>query len=98
MASDKTSKPDHHQRDGKGFVNPWPSFHNHGHLDAFKMLFEFDRKKAKSGNPDGLPKILPINKDDMALFSQPKKETDGTDGRHAKVTSTWLGQYVPINA
>ncbi|GJJ76729.1 N-acyl-phosphatidylethanolamine-hydrolysing phospholipase D [Entomortierella parvispora] len=55
------------------------------------MVFEFDRKKAKPSDPNGLPKILPINKDDLTLFSQPKKETDGTDGRHAKVTSTWLG-------
>ena len=34
-----------HRQDGKGFVNPWPSFIDHGITSIPRMLMDWDSKK-----------------------------------------------------
>ncbi|KAF8941190.1 hypothetical protein BGZ58_001471 [Dissophora ornata] len=90
-AKNKGELPAHHEADGKGFVNPWPSFHNHGTIAAFRMmLIEFDRKRSKVTAATKLPKVLDLNMSLVDSFSLPKQGAE--DGaRHGKVSTTWLG-------
>lgn len=89
---DTKTRPAHHNPDGKGFVNPWPSFHRHGHFKAIKMfLFEFDRNRINITPETKLPSILNLDKPLIDNLSHPK---DGAEhgARHNKVATTWLGQ------
>ncbi|KAF9316478.1 hypothetical protein BG003_001896 [Podila horticola] len=90
---DKT-RPAHHEPDGKGFVNPWPSFVRHGPFQALRMMLQFDRKQVKSSQVTEAVKIQSLNKDLVATHSEPGAKSD--DG-HNKIAYTWLGhpsQYV----
>lgn len=97
MASTSTNKdtktrPAHHHPNGKGFVNPWPSFHKHEQLKAVKLFcFEFDWKRTTITKETKLPTILNLDKTLIDSLSHPK---DGVEhgARHSKVATTWLGQ------
>ena len=92
-AKNKGELPAHHEANGKGFVNPWPSFHNHSFIAALKMMIEFDRKRSKVTADTKLPKVQDLDMSLIDSLSLPKQGAE--DGaRHGKVSTTWLGQYV----
>ncbi|KAF9300858.1 hypothetical protein BGZ74_007414 [Mortierella antarctica] len=84
---DKT-RPAHHEPNGKGFLNPWPSFVRHGHFQALRMMLQFDRKQVNSSQVTQVAKIQNLNKDLVATHSEPAAKSD--DG-HNKIAYTWLG-------
>ncbi|KAG0225793.1 hypothetical protein BGW41_004546 [Actinomortierella wolfii] len=81
------SRPAHHAPNGKGFVNPWPSFHRHSHLDLIKCFWEFDTTRTKITDDTKLPKILPLDRSLIDSLSTPAEQ--GTQWE--KVAATWLG-------
>lgn len=90
---DNDSQPAHHCRKGKGFVNPWPSFHRHGQFSTLKMfLFDFEWKKfsVPAETMAKLPPILDLNKNLIDKLSRPEQAAEATE--QSKVATTWLGQ------
>ncbi|KAG0317493.1 hypothetical protein BGZ99_006278 [Dissophora globulifera] len=83
-------RPAHHEANGKGFVNPWPSFHRNGYSDIFRMMFEFDRSRSKVTKETKLPTVLDLNMPLINTFSQPKQGAE-EGARGDKVSTTWLG-------
>jgi len=93
------ARPAHHCRKGKGFVNPWPSFHRHGQLSTLRMFlvdFEWKKFSVPAETKAKLPPILDLNKTLIDKLSRPEEATAagaaGAAGERSKVATTWLGQ------
>ncbi|KAF9163587.1 hypothetical protein DFQ26_002343 [Actinomortierella ambigua] len=82
-----SSKPAHHAPSGKGFVNPWPSFHRHSQWAFVKCMLEWDVKRTKISAETKLPKILPLDKPLIESLGTPVEQNTSRD----KVATTWLG-------
>ncbi|KAI1311944.1 hypothetical protein EDD11_003224 [Mortierella claussenii] len=94
----KKQLPAHHDSSGKGFNNPWPSFHKHGFGAVLSMMTEFDRKQSKVTKETQLPNVLDLNRALIDEYSLPKKQVNSgltpeqhPQARHDKVATTWLG-------
>ncbi|KAI8354759.1 beta-lactamase superfamily domain-containing protein [Mortierella sp. GBAus27b] len=88
---DNKGRPAHHNPNGKGYVNPWPSFHKHEPWKTYRMLLgEFDWKRAAITADTKLPDILNLDKILLESLSRPK---DGAENgaQHKNVATTWLG-------
>ncbi|KAG0009256.1 hypothetical protein BGZ80_002585 [Entomortierella chlamydospora] len=90
----KTTLPAHHEPNGNGFVNPWPSFHNHAGLSVLKMFIEFQGNPPKIDKDTKLPEIQSLDKGLIETYSHPKKQESTVEGdaKHGVVMTTWLGQ------
>ncbi|KAF9997754.1 hypothetical protein BGZ79_008545 [Entomortierella chlamydospora] len=89
----KTTLPAHHEPNGNGFVNPWPSFHNHAGLSVLKMFIEFQGNPPKIDKDTKLPEIQSLDKGLIETYSHPKKQESTVEGdaKHGVVMTTWLG-------
>ncbi|KAF8954818.1 hypothetical protein BGZ46_002811 [Entomortierella lignicola] len=86
--------PPHHGPCGKGFVNPWPSFHNHAGLSLLAMFYEFQTNLPRIDKHTKLPNVRDLDKGLIETFSFPKKQEDpvvASVARHESVVTTWLG-------
>ncbi|KAF9439247.1 hypothetical protein BGZ76_007448 [Entomortierella beljakovae] len=88
--------PPHHNPKGKGFINPWNSFHDHGFSSLVKMFWEFGFNTPKVNKDTKLPNIRNLDMDLIKTFSYPKTHADqqtpsDQSNLHNNVTATWLG-------
>lgn len=74
-----TSAKAHHNKQGKGFVNPWPSYED---FTPWKIVFKMLRMRftGQWNNPDTTPPTVPVRKPELL----PTRQTD-------KLRATWLG-------
>ncbi|KAF9898944.1 hypothetical protein BX616_003430, partial [Lobosporangium transversale] len=86
----KKELPAHHKPNGKGFINPWPSFHQHGFLKLLRMFWLFDHRQAKVTNDTKRPNVIPLDKTLLETFSYPPK-VESAQTKHGKAVTTWLG-------
>ncbi|KAK3679390.1 hypothetical protein LTR78_000951 [Recurvomyces mirabilis] len=69
----------HHNKNGKGFVNPWPSYVERTGMEMFRKMI-WMRLSGKWVNPDTTPPTIPVHKPSFL----PTRQTD-------KLRATWLG-------
>ncbi|RMY63470.1 hypothetical protein D0864_12622 [Hortaea werneckii] len=69
----------HHNKHGKGFVNPWPSYED---FTPWKIVLKMLRMRftGQWNNPDTTPPTVPVRKPELL----PTRQTD-------KLRATWLG-------
>ncbi|KAF9582760.1 hypothetical protein BGW38_010793 [Lunasporangiospora selenospora] len=95
--STKATRPAHHDPNGNGFVNPWPSFQRNSLMDTLRMFIEFNWKQAKIPPKEELATLVKLDMDLLNQNSQPPSSQTNGQGTVAgaegdrRVMATWLG-------
>ncbi|KAK5107190.1 hypothetical protein LTR62_001636 [Meristemomyces frigidus] len=69
----------HHNKNGKGFINPWPSYGERGAFEMFRKII-WARLSGEWKDPDTTPPTVPVRKPTFL----PSRQTE-------KLRATWLG-------